>query len=198
MVSYLMLRHSNIKYTLRVQYFLDCRTSHLLSFLEFYHSFVRSDRFNHGRLPPSARPRQRAVSGSYRVKQINILLSDSVQSYLFIFPSPPRLNRFKNDLLMWRNLALLLLRILFPILSLSSHVLDVWQRRREGRVRSAVLQRNLLQVAPYSDAPSLGPVLNQAPGLDPRGPDSPGLHHLYRREANKVPVLLSSVCYNPP
>lgn len=72
-----------------------------------------------------------------------------------------------------------------------------WQRRREGRVGSAVLQGKLLQVAPFSCAPSLGPVLNQAPGFDPRGPDSPALHHLYRRVANKVSVLPSSVCYSP-
>jgi len=61
----------------------------------------------------------------------------------------------------------------------------------------SVLQGKLLQVALYSCAPSLGLVLNQAPGFDPRGPDSPALHHLYRRVANKVSVLLSSVCYSP-
>lgn len=72
-----------------------------------------------------------------------------------------------------------------------------WQRWREGRVGSAVLQGKLLQVAPFSCAPSLGPVLNQAPGFDPRGPDSPALHHLYRRVANKVSVLPSSVCCSP-
>lgn len=71
---------------------------HISSPLECFQFFsVCSDifsRFNHERLPPSVWPGWQAVSGSFRVKQINILLNDSKESYLFRFTPLPRLNCF--------------------------------------------------------------------------------------------------------